>query len=152
MKDVDQYPYRISVTQSSYRGVQLTEEQRRIPEIHARRSLPAYLLLGHCSDESSPFENMQKREFYSSYTSLHQSPPAMVIHQSALFLDDPDRIPHSASTSYHSPSINRSRFVTTNQILMPTPSNQSRPQLQHSDHTFRKSLDQNGRLLNLRSS
>lgn len=150
MKELDQYPYRISVTRSSYAGVQLTEDEKRVPEIKARRSLPSYLLFGHCSDESNPFDNMQKREFHASYASLHQNPSKMVLHQSDLFLDCPHVIHQPKSKLPPIPTVKPGRFVTTNQLLMPTPTHDLRHGVHGIDHVFRKSLEQNALKLQLR--
>ena len=154
MKEIDSYPYPVSITKSSYRGLQLTEEQKSSSDVQARRSLPPYLFFGHCADESNPFDNMQKREFYSSYSTLYQDPHRMesVREAAVTFLEAPETLP--SNQRYHKekrlPQVGR--FVTTNQLTMPPPAQQSFLGKSHkTERTFRKSLEQNGLLLNLRS-
>jgi len=152
LKEGDTYP--ISITKSSYQGKQLTEEQSRMGEVTARKCLPSYLFFGHCADESNPYDNMQQREFYSSYATLFQDPTKMTNHTEAAvtFLDSPAKLPVISRQARKSDPEHVDRFLTTNQVTMGAPLSSTKFRPNVIDRSFRQSLDQTGRRLHLPDS
>ena len=152
MKQSETYP--ISISKSSYQGKQLSEEDKRQVEVTARSCLPSYLFFGHCADESNPYDNMQKREFYSSYATLYQDPMTMESHPEAVcaFLERPDNLPALPLHRHSVVTEGVNRFITTNQASMPAPGLAKDFKHDLIERTFRKSLEQNGRRLHLRDS